>query len=432
MTTPNFNFQELHDFLFEPSTTAVKMESSSSSTAKQFDFEQVWTGLNGEFQPRRKSEFVEACELILEYNALVNAIEKSSALSASDNIHQQSNSLSTFIGDLTPAAAAVVAAESPMMNTPFLDHSCMNTPFTPASVFTPSLAHMQNSPFYSPYINNSTNQSFGNMNAIDNQDDVQVASYLKNDISWQDNSNATPAISTADLFAAIPNISSTDVSPELLNTLDTFNGDPSQLLLNNLNENQQATTTTTSSNDESSDFLFPPLSSDNQDVSYSYNANPTQDLDASNLFDDCFDDRFFDEVNVVPEVVVHQQPVIEQKETVSKKRKNNDSIANKNKRIKIASSNDQDQRKFECDICHATFNRRYNLGTHIKTHDKNRRKDFPCHLCQKFFDRKHDLTRHISTVHNGERAYACSECPSTFSRKDAMVRHRMQKHNATA
>ncbi|KAF1802093.1 hypothetical protein V8B55DRAFT_1476929 [Mucor lusitanicus] len=408
MTTPNFNFQELHDFLFEPSTTAVKMESSSSSTAKQFDFEQVWTGLN------------------------VNAIEKSSALSASDNIHQQSNSLSTFIGDLTPAAAAVVAAESPMMNTPFLDHSCMNTPFTPASVFTPSLAHMQNSPFYSPYINNSTNQSFGNMNAIDNQDDVQVASYLKNDISWQDNSNATPAISTADLFAAIPNISSTDVSPELLNTLDTFNGDPSQLLLNNLNENQQATTTTTSSNDESSDFLFPPLSSDNQDVSYSYNANPTQDLDASNLFDDCFDDRFFDEVNVVPEVVVHQQPVIEQKETVSKKRKNNDSIANKNKRIKIASSNDQDQRKFECDICHATFNRRYNLGTHIKTHDKNRRKDFPCHLCQKFFDRKHDLTRHISTVHNGERAYACSECPSTFSRKDAMVRHRMQKHNATA
>ncbi|KAL9556811.1 hypothetical protein MBANPS3_001709 [Mucor bainieri] len=419
MTTPNFNFQELHDFLFEPSTTAVKIDSSSSSAAKQFDFEQVWTGLN------------EACELILEYNALVNAIEKSSALSASDNIHQQSNSLSTFIGDLTPAAAAVVAAESPMMNTPFLDHSCMNTPFTPASVFTPSLAHMQNSPYYSPYINNNTNQSFGNINTIDNQDDVQVASYLKNDMSWQDNSNATPAISTADLFAPTPNINSTDISPELLNTLDTFNGDPSQLLLNNMNDNVQATAAT-STHDEPSDFLFPPLPSDNQDVSYSYNTNPTQDLDASNLFDDCFDDCFFDDVNVVPEVVANQQPVVEHEVNASKKRKNNDSITNKNKRIKIASSNDQDQRKFECDICHATFNRRYNLGTHIKTHDKNRRKDFPCHLCQKFFDRKHDLTRHISTVHNGERAYACAECPSTFSRKDAMVRHRMQKHNVVA
>lgn len=432
MTTPNFNFQELHDFLFEPSTTAVKMESTSSSAAKHFDFEQVWNGLNGEFQPE-KSEFVEACELILEYNALVNAIEKSSALSASDNIHQQSTPLSTFIGDLTPAAAAVVAAESPMMNTPFLDHSCMNTPFTPASVFTPSLAQMQNSPFYSPYINNNTNQSFGNMNAIDNQDDIQVANYLKTDMSWQDNSNATPAISTADLFAPTPNISSIDVSPELLNTLDTFNGNPSQLLLNNINDNVQVTATAaTSSNGESSDFLFPPLPSDNQDVSYSYNANPTQDLDASNLFDDCFDDCFFDEVNAVPGAVVHQQPVTEQKEIVSKKRKVNDSNVNKNKRIKIASSNDQDQRKFECEICHATFNRRYNLGTHIKTHDKNRRKDFPCRLCQKFFDRKHDLTRHVSTVHNGERAYACGECSSTFSRKDAMVRHRMQKHNITA
>lgn len=429
MTTPNFNFQELHDFLFEPSSSTTiinKMESSSS--AKQFDFEQVWNGLNGEFKPV-KSEFVEACELILEYNALVNSIEKSS----SDNFQQQQSSLSNFIGDLTPAAAAVVAADSPMMNTPFLDHSCMNTPFTPASVFTPSLAQLQNSPFYSPYINNNTNQSFGNISKID-QDDIQVANYLKNDISWQDNSNSTPAISTADLFAQTPAINSTDVSPELLNTLDTFNGDPSQLLLNNINDN---VTATTSSNDESSDFLFPPLPSDNQDVSYSYNSNPTQDLDASNLFDDCFDDCFFDEANMVPpEAVMHQQPVIEQNKIESKKRKNDDLNINNNnkKRVKItpAACNDQDQRKFECDICHATFNRRYNLGTHVKTHDKNRRKDFPCHLCQKFFDRKHDLTRHISTVHNGERAYACNECTSTFSRKDALVRHRMQKHNHAA
>ncbi|CEP07506.1 hypothetical protein [Parasitella parasitica] len=430
MTAPNFNFQELHDFLFEP----IKMEPSSSTTSsdtrntKQLNFEQVWNGLHGEFCFVR-SEFVEACELILEHNAVVNAIRNSCAL-ASDDM-QQPSSLSTFIGDLTPAAAAVVAAESPMMSTPFLDHSCMNTPFTPASVFTPSLAQIQNSPFYSPYINNNTT-CFGNISAIDNQDDIQVANYLKNDISWQDNSNATPTISTTDLFAQTPVINSTDVSHELLNTLDTFDGNSSQLLLNNVNDNVPTAATTVPSNDISPDFLFPPLPSDNQDVSYSYNANPTEDLDASQLFDDCFDDCFFDEINIVPEVVA--QPVVESQKIVSKKRKSNDSDTKKNKRIKITpfDKNDQDQRKFKCDICYATFNRRYNLGTHIKTHDKNRRKDFSCHLCQKFFDRKHDLTRHISTVHNGERAYACIECPSTFSRKDAMVRHRMQKHNHAA
>ncbi|KAI8643371.1 hypothetical protein BD408DRAFT_365133 [Parasitella parasitica] len=409
MTTPNFNFQELHDFLFEP----IKMEPSSSTSysdadapnTKQFDFEQVWSGLN------------------------VDAIQKSCALT-SDNM-QQPSSLSTFIGDLAPAAAAVVAAESPMMSTPFLDHSCMNTPFTPASVFTPSLAQIHNSPFYSPYINNNTT-CFGNISAIDNQDDIQVANYLKNDISWQDNSSATPTISTADLFACTPAITQNDASHELLNTLDTFSGNPSQLLLNKVGDNVPTTTIAASSNDESSDFLFPPLPSDNQDTSYSYNANPTQDLDASNFFDDCFDDCFFDETNIAPEAVI--QPVVVNKDIVSKKRKNDDSNTKKNKRIKImpTNKNDQDQRKFECDICHVTFSRRYNLGTHIKTHDKSRRKDFSCHLCQKFFDRKHDLTRHISTVHNGERAYACAECPSTFSRKDAMVRHRMQKHNRAA
>ncbi|KAI8988138.1 hypothetical protein BDF20DRAFT_790357, partial [Mycotypha africana] len=73
--------------------------------------------------------------------------------------------------------------------------------------------------------------------------------------------------------------------------------------------------------------------------------------------------------------------------------------------------------------CGAMFSRRYNLGTHVKTHNKNRAKSFSCHLCDKTFDRKHDLSRHISTVHNGERAFACAECSSTFSRKDALARH---------
>ncbi|KAI7867138.1 hypothetical protein BDF14DRAFT_1688831, partial [Spinellus fusiger] len=73
--------------------------------------------------------------------------------------------------------------------------------------------------------------------------------------------------------------------------------------------------------------------------------------------------------------------------------------------------------------CHSKFSRRYNLGTHIKTHSKDRQKDFTCFICTKGFDRKHDCDRHIATVHLGERSYACTHCTSSFSRKDALSRH---------
>jgi hypothetical protein len=370
-----FNFQELHDFLFEP----IKMDNNRKS--EEYDF--VWQDLGGEYNV--VSEFVEACKLIV----MKNALEDSSV---------KQNSLSAFIGDITPAAAAVVAAdESPMMNTPFLDNSCMNTPFTPATVFTPSLAQFQT---YSPYIESSLNQT---------QDDIQVANYLKNDIPWQDNT-------TVDLFAQTPLISSTDVSSELLNSVETFNGDPNQLVLN--------------TTDNSYDPLFPPLPSDDTTSSYSLNNNiqADQSFNVTLFEDDCFDGIF--DLQDEPSTMQPPVPVVE---PVSKKRKNQDSkTSTKNKRAKVTPSNDQDDRKFECDICHATFNRRYNLGTHIKTHDKNRSKDFACHLCKKPFDRKHDLTRHIATVHNHERAYSCKECSSAFSRKDALVRHCLQKHNYEA
>jgi hypothetical protein len=414
MTTPNFNFQELHDFLFESN---IKIDNNR----KTEEYDLLWQGLGGEYNV--VSEFVEACKLIVMKNALANSIEDSS---------MKQSSLSAFIGDITPAAAAVVAAdESPIMNTPFLDNSCMNTPFTPATVFTPSLAQFQNSPYYSPYIESSVNQ---NLLGIDfNQDDIQVAKYLKTDMPWQGNA--------ADLFAQTPAIASTDVSSELLNSIETFNGDPTQLILNS--NTVDNTVAATSSNDS----LFPPLPSDDTSYSLNNNIQPDQlfnsrDFDSTNLFeDDCFDGIFdlHDEPSVMqpptttPLVTKQLEPIV-----ISKKRKNEDNkTSKKNKRVKVAPSSalvekDQDERKFECNICHTFFNRRYNLGTHVKTHDKNRNKDFECHLCKKPFDRKHDLTRHIATVHNHERAYGCKQCSSTFSRKDALVRHCLQKHNYEA
>ncbi|KAI9315075.1 hypothetical protein BX666DRAFT_1820030, partial [Dichotomocladium elegans] len=56
-------------------------------------------------------------------------------------------------------------------------------------------------------------------------------------------------------------------------------------------------------------------------------------------------------------------------------------------------------RQYECRICHATFNRSYNLKTHQLTHNKKRIKRFECPLCHKGFDRKHDQQRHIAAMH---------------------------------
>ncbi|KAI7885389.1 hypothetical protein K492DRAFT_171895 [Lichtheimia hyalospora FSU 10163] len=83
---------------------------------------------------------------------------------------------------------------------------------------------------------------------------------------------------------------------------------------------------------------------------------------------------------------------------------------------------------FTCPTCHRQFNRRYNLGTHIKTHDKKRHRPFPCSECPKRFDRKHDRKRHVQTVHRGEKLYPCDQCNAEFSRKDALMRHKDQKH----
>lgn len=93
------------------------------------------------------------------------------------------------------------------------------------------------------------------------------------------------------------------------------------------------------------------------------------------------------------------------------------------------SSTLQEPRRFACPICKLKFSRRYNLRTHERTHDKNRKKEFACHICGRDFDRKHDRDRHVSTVHRGERLHTCHLCDGvSFSRKDALMKHSMMCH----
>ncbi|GAA5816297.1 hypothetical protein MFLAVUS_009823 [Mucor flavus] len=105
-----------------------------------------------------------------------------------------------------------------------------------------------------------------------------------------------------------------------------------------------------------------------------------------------------------------------------RKRKAEESSTATKRRKKVAAE------VFKCPFCEHSSKRKYNLTTHIKTHDKKRVKEFTCSQCQKGFDRRHDRNRHLATVHRLERAHVCNHCPAHFSRGDALNRHLIHKH----
>ncbi|KAI8975473.1 hypothetical protein BDF20DRAFT_914398 [Mycotypha africana] len=117
------------------------------------------------------------------------------------------------------------------------------------------------------------------------------------------------------------------------------------------------------------------------------------------------------------------------KKATTKAAEKNQPAAKHDKPKKVIKKQAKEPKLYQCHICGLISKRRYNLNTHIKTHDKNRTKDFPCPQCHKAFDRRHDRDRHLATVHRGERSFSCKHCKNHFSRRDALNRHLVQRHD---
>jgi uncharacterized C2H2 Zn-finger protein len=80
------------------------------------------------------------------------------------------------------------------------------------------------------------------------------------------------------------------------------------------------------------------------------------------------------------------------------------------KRRKSSSEEDEgdpsgDKKTYPCPKCNRMFGRKFNMQTHLSTHDPNRVKPFECDHpgCGSKFTRKHDLKRHINGIHKGEK-----------------------------
>jgi uncharacterized Zn-finger protein len=85
---------------------------------------------------------------------------------------------------------------------------------------------------------------------------------------------------------------------------------------------------------------------------------------------------------------------------------------------------------FQCEVCSKTFQKPYNLKSHMKTHSTE--KPYKCSKCNKLFARSHDKKRH-ELLHDGVKNFKCEGylkdgvttwgCGKKFARSDALSRH---------
>lgn len=74
-----------------------------------------------------------------------------------------------------------------------------------------------------------------------------------------------------------------------------------------------------------------------------------------------------------------------------------------------------------CDLCGATFSRKFSLAQHMLSHFGI--KKFTCDICGQKFTRKPHLIYHLR-IHLDHRPYVCPDCPKTFIKLSDMERHR--------